>query len=126
MKKEALRTNKAPEAVGPYSQAIKANNLLFISMQIAIDPVSNQVLDGEVAEQTHLIFKNIMAILEAAGSGMDQVVKVTVFLKEMADFQLVNNIYAQYFDKPYPARSAVAVKELPKAVDIAIEVMAAL
>lgn len=126
MTKEAVKTNQAPGAVGPYSQAIKANNLLFISMQIAIDPVTNQVLDGDVAEQTHLIFKNITAILEEAGAVMDQVVKVTVFLRNMADFQLVNGIYAQYFDKPYPARSAVAVKELPKSVDIAIEVMAAL
>ncbi len=125
MKKEAICTDKAPEALGPYSQAIKINGFIFISCQIPINPQTNKVVDGDVGVQAHQIFKNIRAILEESGASMANAVKVTVFLQDMADFQQVNEIYAQHFDQPYPARSAVAVKELPKSVDIGIEVIAA-
>jgi len=124
--KEAISTNKAPGAVGPYSQAIKSGNLLFCSGQIGMDPETKALVDGGVEAQTQQIFKNIRAVLEAAGATMSQIVKATVFLKDMADFKKVNEIYAQQFQQPFPARSAVAVRELPLSVDVEIEVIAVL
>lgn len=126
MSKHAIKTANAPEAVGPYSQGIKTGNLLFLSGQIGIDPTIKKVVEGGVEAQEKQIFKNIKALLQEAGTTMQNVVKVTVFLKDMADFKKVNEIYAQQFEPPYPARSAVAVKELPLSVDIEIEVIAAL
>ncbi len=126
MSKQVIKTTNAPEAVGPYSQGIKTENLLFLSGQIGIDPVVKKVVEGGVEAQEKQIFKNIKTLLEEAGVGMQNVVKTTVFLKDMADFKKVNEIYAQHFEPPYPARSAVAVKELPLSVDIEIEVIAAL
>ena len=126
MKKEAIVTNNAPGAVGPYSQAIKSGNLLFCSGQIGMDPVSKKVVDGGVTAQAEQIFKNIKAVLEAAGASMQNIVKATVFLKDMGNFKTVNEIYAQQFEQPFPARSAVAVKDLPLSVDIEIEVIAML
>ena len=124
MTKRTIHTVHAPEAIGPYSQAIRVDRFLFLSGQIGINPETKRVVEGGVEPQTHQIFKNIKAILAEAGSNINQVVKVTVFLKDMSNFKLVNSIYAQNFSEPYPARSAVAVKELPLAVDIEIEVMA--
>ena len=124
MTKRAIHTVHAPEAIGPYSQAIRVDRFLFLSGQIGINPETKRVVEGGVEPQTHQIFKNIKAILAESGSDINQVVKVTVFLKDMSNFKLVNSIYAQNFSEPYPARSAVAVKELPLAVDIEIEVMA--
>lgn len=124
MNKEAIETKNAPGAVGPYSQGIKSGNLLFLSGQIGIDPATSKLVDGGVTAQTYQIFKNIKAVLNEAGADLANVVKATVFLKDMADFKKVNEIYAQHFEQPYPARSAVAVKELPLAVDIEIEVIA--
>lgn len=126
MNKQVIKTTNAPDAVGPYSQGIRTGNLLFLSGQIGIDPAAKKVVEGGVEAQEKQIFKNIKALLEEAGAGMQNVVKVTVFLKDMADFKKVNEIYAQHFEPPYPARSAVAVKELPLSVDIEIEVIAAL
>ena len=126
MSKQVIKTANAPEAVGPYSQGIKSGNLLFLSGQIGIDPAVKKVVEGGVEAQEKQIFKNIKALLQEAGASMQNVVKVTVFLKDMADFKKVNEIYAQHFEPPYPARSAVAVKELPLSVDIEIEVIAAL
>ena len=124
MNKQAIETTNAPGAVGPYSQAIKTGNFLFLSGQVGMNPETNKVVEGGVEAQTGQIFKNITAVLEQAGAGLQNVVKATVFLKDMADFKRVNEIYAQHFQKPYPARSAVAVKELPLSVDIEIEVIA--
>ena len=126
MNKQAIETTNAPGAVGPYSQAIKTGNFLFLSGQIGLDPAANKMVDGGVEAQAKQIFKNIDAVLKEAGATLQNVVKATVFLKDMADFQQVNGIYAQYFAEPYPARSAVAVRELPKSADIGIEVIAAM
>ncbi len=126
MKKEAIETKNAPAAVGPYSQAIKLGDFLFLSGQIGLNPATGQLVEGGVEAQAGQIFKNIQAILETAGAGLNNIVKATVFLKDMGDFKKVNEIYARHFEKPYPARSAVAVKELPLSVDIEIEVIASL
>ncbi|MCK4764289.1 MAG: RidA family protein [Candidatus Aminicenantes bacterium] len=125
MNKQAIATNKAPGAVGPYSQGIRTGNFIFLSGQIGMDPATSKLVEGGVEAQTRQIFKNIEAVLGEAGAGLGNIVKAAVFLKDMADFKKVNEIYAGYFDKPYPARSAVAVRELPLSVDIEIEVIAA-
>ncbi len=126
MKKEAIVTTNAPGAVGPYSQAIKSGNLLFCSGQLGIDPAVGKLVEGGVVPQTEQVFKNIKAVLEAAGATMENVVKATVFLKDMADFKTVNEIYAKQFEPPFPARSAVAVRDLPLYVDVEIEIIAML
>jgi 2-iminobutanoate/2-iminopropanoate deaminase len=126
MNKEAIATTDAPGAVGPYSQGIKSGNFIFLSGQIGLDPATAKLASGGVEAQTIQIFKNIKAVLKEAGAGLPNIVKVTVFLKDMGDFKKVNEIYARHFEKPYPARSAVAVKELPLSVDIEIEVIASL
>ena len=119
-----ISTNNAPQAIGPYSQAIVANGFVFASGQIAINPETNTVVEGGVEEQAHQVFKNIRNLLAAAGTNMDKVVKTTVFMADMNDFTTVNGIYGEYFTEPYPARSAVAVKALPKNVLIEVEVIA--
>jgi len=124
MTKQAIATENAPGAVGPYSQAIKAGNFIFCSGQIGIDPGTKALVEGGVEAQTEQVFKNIKAVLTAAGAEMDNIVKATVFLKDMADFKKVNEIYARQFEKPFPARSAVAVRDLPLYVDVEIEVIA--
>jgi len=124
MNKQAIETKNAPGAVGPYSQAIKTGNFLFLSGQIGIDPQTKKLVEGGIEAQTKQVFKNIKAVLAEAGADLENVVKATVFLKDMADFKRVNEIYAQHFQPPFPARSAVAVKELPLSVDIEIEVIA--
>ncbi|MCK4890381.1 MAG: RidA family protein [Candidatus Aminicenantes bacterium] len=124
MSKKLIETKNAPEALGPYSQAVSINGFLFLSGQIGIDPAIGKVVEGGVSEQTKQIFSNIKNVLAEAGSTLDDVVKVTVFLKNMDDFSLVNSIYAEYFTKPYPARSAVQVAKLPLDVDIEIETIA--
>jgi 2-iminobutanoate/2-iminopropanoate deaminase len=126
MDKQVIETQNAPEAVGPYSQAIKTGNFIFLSGQIGIDPQAKKLVEGGVEAQARQIFKNVSAVLKEAGASLQNVVKATVFLKDMADFKRVNEIYAAHFDRPYPARSAVAVKELPLSVDIEIEVIAVL
>lgn len=124
MNKEAIATTGAPGAVGPYSQGIKSGNFIFLSGQIGIDPATSKLVDGGVEAQATQIFKNVTAVLKEAGADLSNIVKATVFLKDMGDFKKVNEIYAQHFEKPYPARSAVAVRELPLSVDIEIEVIA--
>ncbi len=123
MKKE-IKTSKAPLPVGPYSQAIQHGNLLFCSGQVAIDPKSNEVLKGSVQEQASMVMENIKGVLSEAGLGFDHVVKTTIFLTKMSDFSTVNEVYAKYFKAPFPARSTVAVSELPKGVQVEIEVLA--
>lgn len=120
-----IATNGAPGAIGPYSQAIEANGMVYTSGQLPIDPATGAFPEGGVEEQTHQSLKNVRAILEEAGTDMSHVVKTTVFLANMGDFAAMNGVYAQYFTQPFPARSAVAVKDLPKGALVEIEVVAA-
>ncbi len=122
--KKAITSESAPAAIGPYSQAIKAGNMLFMSGQLGIDPVTGNFVEGGVKEQTVQVFKNINAILSEAGLSMDHIVKTTVFLADMADFAVMNEVYATQFEGTFPARSAVAVKTLPKNGLVEIEVVA--
>lgn len=124
MKKE-IRTENAPQAIGPYSQAIEANGFIFASGQIAINPATGELKMGTVEEQTRLVLNNLKAVLEAGGSSFDKVVKCTVFLQDMDDFSSMNAVYAEFFDAPYPARAAVQVARLPKDVRVEIEAIAA-
>lgn len=126
MDKQVIETTNAPAAVGPYSMAIKTGNFIFLSGQVGLDPETMKLVDGGVEAQTKQIFKNIKAVLVEAGATLQNVVKATVFLKDMADFKRVNEVYAQHFEPPFPARTCVAVKELPLSVDIEIEVIAVL
>ncbi|WP_106828646.1 RidA family protein [Parabacteroides pacaensis] len=121
--KKVISTEYAPAAIGPYSQAISVGNMLFISGQLGIDPVTGEFAEGGVKEQTIQSFKNIKAILEEAGCTMNDVVKTTVFLADMSYFNEMNEIYASQFNGIYPARSAVAVKQLPKNGLVEIEVI---
>ena len=122
----AIHTDKAPAAIGPYSQAIDSGaGIVFVSGQLPIDPATGAFPEGGVQEQTRQSLTNAKAILEAAGLGLQQVVKTTVFLADMADFAAMNEIYAQFFTAPFPARSAVAVKMLPKGALVEIECIAA-
>jgi len=123
MKKE-IKTEKAPQAIGPYSQAIVANGIIFASGQIAIDPVTGDLNTGSIEEQTRLVLSNLQAVLEAAGSSLDQVVKCTVFLQDMNDFDRMNAVYGEFFTPSYPARVAVQVARLPKDVKVEIEAIA--
>ena len=118
-----IKTTKAPGAIGPYSQAIEVNGLVYTSGQIGIDPATGAIVEG-VEAQAHQVCKNLTELLKAAGTSMDNVVKTTVFIKDMNDFGTVDGIYAQYFTEPYPARSCVEVARLPKDVLVEIEVIA--
>lgn len=120
----AVNTADAPAAIGPYSQAIKIENLVFTSGQIPVDPATGRVVEGGVGEQTHQVLKNIAAVLKAGGASLDTVCKTTVFIKDMNDFNKVNEIYATYFSAAPPARSCVEVARLPKDVLVEIEVIA--
>lgn len=123
MKKE-VKTEKAPKAIGPYSQAIEANGFIFASGQIAIDPSTGELNTGSIEEQTRLVLNNLKAVLEAAGSSCDKTVKCTVFLQDMNDFSRMNGVYAEFFKSPFPARAAVQVARLPKDVKVEIEAIA--
>jgi 2-iminobutanoate/2-iminopropanoate deaminase len=122
--REVVSTKDAPQAIGPYSQAIKANGFVFTSGQIAIDPATQQVVAGDVAAQTERVLRNLSEILEAAGSGLGKVVRCTVFLKNMGDFVAMNQVYGKYFGAAPPARSTVEVARLPKDVLVEIDVVA--
>ncbi|MBR5930242.1 MAG: RidA family protein [Prevotella sp.] len=122
--KQVISTPKAPAAIGPYSQAIRVGNLVFTSGQIPIDPATGAFVEGGIKEQTRQSLSNVQAILEEAGLSMNHVVKTTVFLADMNDFADMNAVYAEFFSEPYPARSAVAVKTLPKGALVEIEVIA--
>ena len=123
--KKVISTSKAPAAIGPYSQAIQVGTLVFASGQIPIDPATGNFVAGGVREQARQSLTNVKAILDEAGLTLDNVVKTTVFLADMNDFADVNAVYAEFFAEPYPARSAVAVKTLPKGALVEIEVIAA-
>lgn len=122
--KKVISTPKAPAAIGPYSQAIQVGNLIYTSGQIPIDPATGQLVEGGIKEQTRQSLSNIQAIIQEAGLTMASVVKTTVFMADMADFADMNSVYAEFFTEPYPARSAVAVKTLPKNALVEIEVVA--
>ena len=122
--REAISTSEAPAAIGPYSQAIRAGDLVFVSGQIPLDPSSGQLVDGGITEQTHRVLKNLDAILRAAGTSFSHVVKTTVYLSDMTDFATVNAIYAEYFPAPAPARATVQAARLPRDVKVEIDVIA--
>jgi len=121
---DVVATKEAPQAIGPYSQAIKAGGFVFSSGQIAIDPATGNVIDGDVSAQTERVMRNLEAVLVAAGSGMHRVVKTTVFLKSMGDFATMNEVYGRHFGNHRPARSTVEVARLPKDVLVEIDVVA--
>lgn len=124
--KQAFVSENAPKAIGPYSQAIRTGNFLFLSGMLPIDPATGVFASDSISGQTTQIFKNIKALLEDAGSNLNQIIKTTVFLSDMSDFAAMNEVYAGYLSQPYPARSAVAVKTLPKNALVEIEVIAIL
>ena len=124
--RQAISTPNAPAAIGPYSQAIKSGNLLFLSGQIPLDPATGNLVAGGIEEQTRQVFTNIGAILEAAGLSFDAVVSATVYVMDMNDFAKVNEIYATYFSSPAPARATVQVARLPKDARVEIQVIASL
>jgi 2-iminobutanoate/2-iminopropanoate deaminase len=122
--KETIQTARAPQAIGPYSQAIKAGGFIFVSGQIPINPATGEVVEGDVAAQTDRVLQNIRSILDDSGSSLADVVKTTVFLADMKDFAAMNQVYATYFGTESPARAAVEVSRLPKDVMVEIEVIA--
>jgi 2-iminobutanoate/2-iminopropanoate deaminase len=122
--REIISTKDAPQAIGPYSQAIKANGFVFTSGQIALDPSTQQVVTGDITAQTDRVLRNLSEILEAAGSGLSKVIRCTVFLKDMDDFAAMNVVYGKYFSSGPPARSTVEVARLPKDVLVEIDVIA--
>lgn len=124
--KKIVATESAPGAIGPYSQAVveTATGMVFTAGQIAIDPQTGEIVEGGIVEQAHRVFNNLRAVLEAAGSDFERVLKVTVFLKNMSDFPAMNKVYSEYFKTDFPARSAVEVARLPKDVLIEIEMIA--
>ncbi|MBC7562580.1 MAG: RidA family protein [Gemmatimonadaceae bacterium] len=121
MSKRVISTTSAPAAIGPYSQAVAVDSLLFTAGQIALDPVSMTVVPGDVGPQTEQVMKNLAAVCEAAGATLQDVVKTTVFLQDMSDFQAMNEVYARHFGDNRPARSTVAVRGLPRDVRVEIE-----
>ena len=124
MSMKSIHTNQAPAAIGPYSQAIEANSMIFASGQIPIDPATGQFVEGGIQEQTRQALTNARNILQAAGTDMENVIKTTVYLSDINNFAAMNEVYAQFFTEPFPARSAVAVKDLPKGALVEIEVLA--
>lgn len=123
---EAVATDRGPKAIGPYSQAIKANGFLFLSGQIALDPKTQQIVEGDAARQTERVLENLKGIVEAAGSSLHRVVKTTVFLSDLGDFGAMNEVYARYFGAHAPARSTVQVARLPRDVRVEIDLIALL
>lgn len=121
MKKTKIHSDKAPAAIGPYSQAIASGGLVFVSGQLPIDPATGQIPGDSITHRTHLCLQNMRSIVEAAGGSLGGAVKTTIFLTDMNDFKAVNAVYAEYFDEPFPARSTVQVAALPLGADIEIE-----
>jgi 2-iminobutanoate/2-iminopropanoate deaminase len=122
--RDVISTNDGPKAIGPYSQAIRANGFVFVSGQVALDPVTNTLVTGDIAFQTDRVLKNLNGILKASGTSLEKVVKATVFLKNMNDFTAMNEVYGRYFSSAPPARSTVEVARLPKDVLVEIDVIA--
>jgi 2-iminobutanoate/2-iminopropanoate deaminase len=124
MSKDTISTPNAPAAVGPYSQAVVTNGMVFTAGQLGLIPETGQMIEGDVAAQTRQVLENLKAVLEAAGSGLDSIVKTTVFLQSMDDFAAMNGVYSQFFTAPFPARSTVEVAKLPKNGLVEIECVA--
>ena len=124
--KEVIQTTAAPAAIGPYSQAIKTGSLLFCSGQIPLDPITMEIVSADVGEQAHQVFLNLSAVAEAAGSSLNAAVKLTIFLTDLNDFGVVNEIMAKYFQEPYPARATIEVSALPKGAQVEVEAVLAL
>jgi 2-iminobutanoate/2-iminopropanoate deaminase len=124
--KKIIATPKAPKAIGPYSQAVVWNGVVFLSGQIAIDPATGHLIEGGVAPQTERVLENLKAVVEAAGSSLDKALKTTVYLKDMGDFQKMNEVYARYFSSHPPARSTIEAARLPRDVRVEIDLIAAL
>lgn len=124
--RQAISTPSAPQAIGPYSQAIRAGSLLFVSGQIPIDPATGELISGDIAAQTRRVFENLQAILTAAGASFDQVVRTTVYLADMNDFAAMNAVYGTYFQPPAPARATVQAARLPKDARVEIDLIAVL
>ncbi len=122
--REVIATDRGPKAIGPYSQAVKANGFIFISGQIPLDPRTQELVEGDAARQTERVMENLKGIVEAAGSSLDRVVKTTVFLKDLADFPAMNEVYSRYFPANPPARATVQVARLPRDVRVEIELIA--
>ncbi|HEY4742126.1 MAG TPA: RidA family protein [Candidatus Acidoferrales bacterium] len=122
--REVISTEHGPKAIGPYSQAVKANGLVFISGQVALHPATGQLVEGGIAEQTERVLENLRGIVEASGSSMHKAVKVSVFLKDMNDFAAMNDVYSRYFPSAPPARSTVEVARLPRDVRVEIDLIA--
>lgn len=122
--KQVVSTGQAPKAIGPYSQAVVANGLAFLSGQIPLDPATGQVVEGDIAVQTERVFENLKAVLAACGSSLDQVLKTTVYLKDLGEFARMNEVYARFFPTAPPARSTVEVARLPRDVRIEIDAIA--
>ncbi|MGH9734161.1 MAG: RidA family protein [Candidatus Acidiferrales bacterium] len=121
--KDVISTDKGPKAIGPYSQAIRANGFIFVSGQVAFDPATGQLVEGDVGKQTARVLDNLKAIVEAAGSSLEKAIRATVFLKDMNDFTAMNEVYARYFSHQPPARSTVEVARLPRDVRVEIDLM---
>ena len=124
--RQAIATDGAPKAIGPYSQAVRIGNLLFCSGQIPLDPATGELVTGDIAAQTHRVFANLKAVLDASGVGFDAVARTTVYLADMADFAAMNQVYAEYFSQPAPARSTIQAAALPKHARVEIDVIAVL
>ncbi len=124
--RQAVATDKAPQAIGPYSQAVRAGNLVFVSGQVPIDPSTGALIEGDIAAQTHRVMRNLAAILEAAGLSLDHVVRSTVYLADMNDFAAMNEVYGSYFSQPAPARATIQAVRLPKDARVEIDVIASL
>ena len=122
--REVVATHNAPQAIGPYSQAIRANGFIFVSGQIPVDPATQKIIEGGVAQQTEQVIRNLEAILKAAGSSLEKVVRTGVFLKDMGEFAAMNDIYERFFPQSAPARSTVEVARLPKDVHVEIDAIA--
>ena len=121
MPKEIISTTNAPQAIGPYSQAVKANNLMFISGQIPMDPTTGNLVEGSIEDEANQVLKNLKSICEAAGYSLDDAVKITIFLTDLGNFAVVNDVMKEHFSEPYPARATVEVSGLPLGVNVEIE-----
>ena len=124
--RETISTDKAPKAIGAYSQAVRTGNTVYISGQIPLDPTTQSIAAGDIRAHIHRVFQNLQAVAEAAGGGLGDIVKLTVYLVDLGNFQIVNEVMAEYFNKPYPARAAIGVASLPKGVGVEMEAIMAL
>jgi reactive intermediate/imine deaminase len=121
MTRDIIKTENAPSAIGPYSQAVRHGNTVYLSGQIALDPATMKVVPGDISEQAHRVFKNLRAVCEAAGGSLDDLLKLTIYMTDLGNFSTVNQIMAEYFSEPYPARATVGVAALPLGVEVEVE-----